>query len=168
MSRRTRNTTEHNTKLYNISHMKPKSNSREDILQYLWDIGLVNNYIKKLEYETIDEETLQDIIQEIWLMICELPEEKITSLYKNQGKTGLTAYMSGVIYRQIHSKTSPIYKKYKAQFKQMVHISSLSWDVFDETGVMMPSIDNYSSTETEQDLIIKHIENNNLEKLNYE
>lgn len=47
-------------------------------------------------------------------MILEIPEEKIRKLYIEQGKTGLTAYISGVIYRQIHSDKSKIYKKYKA------------------------------------------------------
>lgn len=139
--------------------MKPESNSREDILQYLWNIGLINNYIRKLEYGTIDEETLQDIIQECWLIICEIPEEKICKLYNEQGKTGLTAYISGVIYRQVHSDTSAIYIKYKKLFKKMIHISQKSWDVFDETGVMMDTVEDYSSTETEQDIQIKNIEN---------
>lgn len=156
------NRTERANRKFNRTHMKPKSDSREDILQYLWDVGLINNYVKKLEYETIDDETLQDIIQEIWLVICEIPEDKIVNLYKEQGKTGLTAFMSGLIYRQIHSNTSPIYRKYKAQFKQFIHISEQTWDVFDETGVMLPSIEAYSSTETEQDIIIKKIYTNTL------
>lgn len=31
----------------------------------------------------------------------------------------------------------------------MIHLSKQSWDVFDETGVMLPTLDDYSATESE-------------------
>ena len=90
----------------------PTNNDPDTILQWLYERGLVQNYIKKLEYKTIDTETVDDEIQEVWLYLVE-KKDKLKELYDTQGITGLTAYVSGVIARQIHSNTSQIYKKYK-------------------------------------------------------
>ena len=49
----------------------PENNDADSILNWLYNRGLVQNYIKKLEYETIDEETIQDEIQEVWLYLIE-------------------------------------------------------------------------------------------------
>lgn len=137
----------------------PKNNNVDTIMQWLYDRGLIQNYIRKLEYDTIDEETIQDIIQEIWLMLLE-KKEKLKELYDTQGITGLTAYCSGMIARQVHSNSSTIHTKYKRDYKRFIHLSEQTWDVFDTTGAMMAFNDDYSSTENEDDIIIKHIENN--------
>lgn len=139
----------------------PANNDPDTIIQWLYDRGLVQNYIKKLEYVTIDDETVQDEIQEVWLYLIE-KKDHLKELYDSQGITGLTAYVSGVIARQIHSNTSQIYKKYKQGYKTFVHISDQTWDVFDNTGEMIPTMDEYSTVETETDLIKKNIENNTL------
>lgn len=60
---------------------RPKSSNRNDILEWLHYIGLVDNYIKKLEYDSVPPETVQDEIQDIWLEICELSQEKWDYLY---------------------------------------------------------------------------------------
>ena len=138
---------------------RPKSSKRDDIIEWLQQIGLVDNYIKKLEYGDIDEETLQDIIQEIWLYICEIDQSKWDNLYY-QGATSIKAYISGLIYRHIHSNSSLIYYKYKRPYLMFKRLSDESWDVFDESGVMQASNEDYLVKENDIDKIKRKIEMN--------
>ena len=149
---------------YKKLYTPPENNDVDTILNWLYKRGLVQNYVHKLEYETIDEATIQDIIQEVWLYLVE-KKDKLKELYDTQGITGLTAYVSGIIARQVHSNSSTIYKKYKANYKKFIHLSEQTWDVFDTTGKMMETFDEYSSIETESDLINKYIETNQIDKL---
>ena len=135
----------------------PVNNKPDTILNWLYNRGLVQNYIKKLEYETIDEDTVQDIIQEVWLYLIE-KKDKLKELYDNQGITGLTAYVSGIIARQVHSNSSQIYNKYKRGYKIFKHLSDKSWEVFDNTGVMIATNTDYLSSETDLDIIKKNLE----------
>lgn len=137
----------------------PESNDADSILNWLYNRGLVQNYIKKLEYETIDEETIQDEIQEVWLYLIE-KKDKLKELYDTQGITGLTAYVSGIIARQVHSNSSKIYIKYKKGFKIFKRMSDKAWEVFDNTGEMIPTNYSYLAEETVEDTIIKNIYNN--------
>ena len=136
----------------------PENNDADTILNWLYNRGLVQNYIKKLEYENIDEETIQDEIQEIWLYLIE-KKEKLKELYDTQGITGITAYVSGVIARQVHSNSSQIYNKYKKRFKIFKRISDKTWEVFDITGEMIATNYDYLTEETEDDIIIKNLYN---------
>lgn len=134
----------------------PESNDADSILNWLYNRGLVQNYIKKLEYETIDEETIQDEIQEVWLYLIE-KKDKLKELYDTQGITGLTAYVSGIIARQVHSNSSKLYIKYKKGFKIFKRISDKAWEVFDNTGEMIPTNYSYLAEETEDDIVIKNL-----------
>lgn len=134
----------------------PESNDADSILNWLYNRGLVQNYIKKLEYETIDEETIQDEIQEVWLYLIE-KKDKLKELYDTQGITGLTAYVSGIIARQVHSNSSQLYIKYKKGFKIFKRISDKAWEVYDNTGEMIPTNYSYLTEETEEDIIIKNL-----------
>ena len=153
---------ERQTKYYKKLYTPPENNDPDTILNWLYNRGLVQNYIKKLEYETIDEETLQDEIQEVWMYLIE-KKDKLKELYDAQGITGLTAYVSGIIARHIHSNTSLIYKKYKADYKRMIHISDKTWEVYDVTGEMIPTNTDYLTEETDIDLMNKYIEQNNFD-----
>ena len=137
----------------------PENNDADTILNWLYNRGLVQNYVRKLEYETIDEDTIQDEIQEVWLYLIE-KKDKLKELYDTQGITGLTAYVSGIIARQVHSNSSQIYNKYKKGFKIFKHISDKTWEVFDNTGEMIPTNYDYLTEETLEDIVIKNIYNN--------
>lgn len=149
---------------YNKLFTPPSDNDADTILNWLYNRGLVQNYIKKLEYETIDDETIQDIIQEVWLYLIE-KKDKLKELYDNQGITGLTAYVSGIIARQVHSNTSQIYKKYKRDYKRLIHLSDQCWDDYYNTGKMMETREEYLTSESEIDLANKYIESNQIDKL---
>ena len=153
---------ERQTKYYKKLYTPPENNDPDTILNWLYNRGLVQNYIKKLEYATIDEDTIQDEIQEVWMYLIE-KKDKLKELYDAQGITGLTAYVSGIIARQIHSNTSLIYKKYKADYKKIVHVSDKTWEVYDVTGEMIPTNTDYLMEETDVDLLNKYIEQNNFD-----
>ena len=136
----------------------PENNDADTILNWLYNRGLVQNYIKKLEYESIDEETIQDEIQEIWLLLTE-KKDYLKLLYDTQGITGLTATVAGIIHRQIHSNSSQIYNKYKKRLKVFKRISDKTWEVFDNTGEMILTNYDYLTEETEDDIIIKNLYN---------
>ena len=136
----------------------PENNDPDTILNWLYNRGLVQNYVRKLEYETIDEDTILDEIQEVWIYLIE-KKDKLKELYDTQGITGLTAYVSGIIARQVHSNSSPIYNKYKKGFKIFKHISDKTWDVYDKTGEMVPTNYDYLVEETFEDLFMKNLYN---------
>ena len=150
---------EHSRQYYKKLFTPPSDTSEDGIIQWLYNRGLVQNYIKKLEYETIDEETVQDEIQEIWLMLIE-KKAYLKQLYDTQGITGLTAVVSGIIHRQVHSNTSTIYNKYKANYKRFIHLSEQTWNVFDTTGKMIPTLDDYCTVENDLDNVKRKIETN--------
>ena len=149
---------------YKKLYTPPESNDADSILNWLYNRGLVQNYIKKLEYENIDEETIQDEIQDIWLYLVEI-KDKLKELYDTQGITGLTAYVSGVIARQVHSNSSKLYTKYKKGFKIFKRISDKAWEVYDNTGEMIPTNTIYLAEEDNQDKAVRYIETGNTDKL---
>lgn len=151
--------------IQDILYSRPKSANRQDVLDWLLYIGLVDNYIKKLEYADIPEDTLKDEIQDIWLEICEIPEEKWIILFNQGGATAIKAYVSGIIYREIHSNSSKIYFKYKRHFNTFKHISDEAWDVYDETGIMMPTNEEYLPKETKLETFKRLLETNQIDKI---
>lgn len=143
--------------------MPIKSGKKEDIIDYIIYTELIPNYVRKLEYWNNND--IDDMIQDIYLYLLEMPQDKWDKLYE-QGKTAVMAYVSGVVYRSIHSANSPIYKKYKKKLKYEVKISEQAWNVFDETGVMLPFDESIIQTENKNDIIWRKLENGeDLEKL---
>lgn len=112
----------------------PKSADRQDIIQYLIDSNFVPNYIKSLEWQE-NKSLLEDEIQEIWLIILEIPQEIWNKLYQQNPKS-IKSYVSGLIYRQIKSYKSSLFKKYKQYEKTFINFSDEVWDIYDQTNIM--------------------------------
>lgn len=53
---------------------------------------------------------LEDIRQEIYLIILEYNNEKLNAMHR---ENHINAFVTGVLYRQLYSQTSPFYRKYK-------------------------------------------------------
>lgn len=85
---------------------------RDTIIKWLYDCHLVEWYSTYLLRLPLTSKDMQDKIQELYLMICEIPQEKWDFLYM-QGKFSISAYVTGIIHQQLISTTSSIYKKYK-------------------------------------------------------
>lgn len=65
--------------------------------------GMVDKFVWDAKYK-------DDLRQEILLVVCEQPKERIKELRKNGT---LFAFVYGIIRNQFFSGTSPFYKKYK-------------------------------------------------------
>lgn len=60
----------------------PKSSDRNDILNFILQTNFVENYVKKLErleYKTTG--LIDDEIQEIYLQLCEIPQDTWDTIY---------------------------------------------------------------------------------------
>lgn len=86
--------------------------TRNQIITELYKTGFVENYIRKIANNE-DWANIDDYICEIWLMICEVPQQDIVDKYNDCGINCLRQYISGIIVRQIHSENSVIYRQYK-------------------------------------------------------
>lgn len=100
--------------------------NKNEIISELYATRFVENYTRKIA-SGIDLAIFQDIIGEIYLKICELPEKVITEIYNGCGINCFRRYVSGLIYRQVKSSNSTIYWKYKVHEmrKIVVHIETL-------------------------------------------
>lgn len=83
--------------------------TKHDCLEELLKTHFVENYIKKINY---NKEFTDDLINDVWLLLYEQPEEKIKELFVSQGVNGLRRFASGLIVRQIRGKNGKLRKKY--------------------------------------------------------
>lgn len=89
--------------------------TREQIIIELYNSHFVENYARKY-CGKIDMLFFDDIVQELYTMICELPDEKLTVLCQQKGYNAVRRYVSGLIIRQMRSQNSIIYKLYTGHY----------------------------------------------------
>lgn len=53
---------------------------------------------------------LDDIKSEIYLIILEYPNDKLNIIHNDNH---INAFVTGILFRQLYSKTSPFYRKYR-------------------------------------------------------
>lgn len=80
--------------------------SKQEIITALYNGQNFNDCLQKMEPAHLRE----DLKQEVALIVCEWPEEKIQQLHE---KKQLEFYVVRVILNQIASNTSPFHKKYR-------------------------------------------------------
>ena len=89
---------------------------RDELLEYVYNLNLVPAYTRQLANSS-DWAQIEDITQEIWLQICEVPEEKCTKLLgqgtKKDSFKAVRGYISGLIYRNVKSVNSKVYNRLK-------------------------------------------------------
>lgn len=126
---------------------------REEVLNYLISTNLVENYIKKIALRC-DLEMYDDILQECWLAICEITEQKWIDLISQGSEkdkyTKCRAYISGVLHRNIRSNSSRLYNKLKKHQKYEYMEDDNTWLTLNEIADnnMLP-IDMIYAEETE-------------------
>ena len=89
---------------------------KDTIIKWLYKSNLVPWYVTYILEKPIDDDYVQDCIGELYLMICEIEQDKWNKLYE-QGKMAVSAYVTGIIRQQVISTNSRIYKllgKHKA------------------------------------------------------
>lgn len=107
------------------------SSERDVILKWICDIHVVEWYTTKLMQYPIENTEVQDKIQEIYLMLCEIPQEKWDGLYK-QGRFAISGYVTGVIHQQIISANSLCYKKYNRYKERFQTKDELFWETYND------------------------------------
>lgn len=113
------------------SELPLTSDERDVVIKWIYDTHLVEWYTTYLMKKSIEEDGVEDRIQELFLMICEIPEEKWKELYV-QGQYAVSAYVTGIIHQQIISVNSAIYKKYGKHEAIEKTQSDLFWQTYDE------------------------------------
>ena len=109
--------------------------SREKILDELVKSCFIEWYTLQLMSKTSGfimqtDEEYQEYIQEIWLQICEIQEDKLIDLYK---ENKLKAYISGLIHRNVKSNTSPAYTHIRKQNNKYIRKSDEAWEKYSDT-----------------------------------
>ena len=100
------------------AEIKLKDGNRDTILKWLYDTHLVEWYSTYLLNKPLNVGYMEDIIQEIWVILSTIPQEKWDYLYE-QGQPAVSAYVTGVIHQTIWSNSSTIsrtYYKYRDTF----------------------------------------------------
>lgn len=106
------------------------SSNRDEVIKWIYDTHIVEWYSTYLLKKGIDED-LSDKIQEIYLMICEVPQEKWDKLFQ-QGQYAISAYVTGVVHQQLWSTTSKIYTKYGKYNATQITQDEIFWETYDE------------------------------------
>lgn len=108
-----------------------KSSKRDDVLQWIYNIHVVEWCVTYLLKKPIDSEDTEDKIQDIYLFLAEKPQELWDELFA-QGKYAISAYVAGLVHKQIKSSTSSIYNTY-TKHKQIETIQDdLFWENYAE------------------------------------
>ena len=101
--------------------------NRDETLQYIADLGLVQGYVAKLIY-TDDLQDYDDFVQECFLQICEVKPEKWEALWlqgtKKDGAKAVRGYVSGIIHRNVKSRNSRLWSKMKKHKERELPFSS--------------------------------------------
>ena len=79
---------------------------RNEILIEFWELNEVNNAISKMKPIELQE----DLKSEVFLILCELPEEKLVALYDRKE---LKFYMVRIMLNLVQNKNNQFYKKYR-------------------------------------------------------
>lgn len=94
---------------------------RDKVLDYLYRCGFVHNYVKKLLFSSDIENLYEDYLQETWLQICEVNENKWKELMNNNDNTKHDMYytvrnwISMLIRNTVRSTTSTAFRRLKKQ-----------------------------------------------------
>lgn len=96
--------------------------TKNQIIEKLYKENFIQNIIKK--YTTkLNFEDEEDVSQEIYLIILEMPEEEIVRLFNNNQ---LNFYIVKIIKNQLLSTTSMVYKLY---LKNKINTISLNEEI---------------------------------------
>ncbi len=64
----------------------------------------------------------EDIIQEIYLMLCEVEGGRLCGIYEGGGMNAVMRYVSGLVVRQLRSDNSKVYWKYTLRTQRELSI----------------------------------------------
>lgn len=85
--------------------------TRNEIITELYKTQFVEKYAAMFMSEA-DRINKQDIIQDLYLMVCELNPERLCAIYDSGKINGVRRFVAGLIIRQMRSDHSEIYRRY--------------------------------------------------------
>ena len=110
---------------------------RDNILDYLIKSNFVTSYTKKLVYLSDKDNLQDDYIQEVWLAILEVKDEKWQEIMNNNKNSdpmyGVRNFVSVIIKNTVRSTTSSAYRKLKKQSTVAQNLSDEEWDFLKNT-----------------------------------
>ena len=86
--------------------------SERQVLDEIYRDHTVERYVSKMASMS-DLEFYDDIVGELYLMLCELPAKTVEDIYNGCGKKCFQRYVYCIIEKQVKSANSIIYRKYK-------------------------------------------------------
>lgn len=99
--------------------------TRDRIMEWMANTKYVEGFIYK-RIHSLDKEYVDDYIQEVWLQILELDEDKIVEIYKS-GKGRFTNYIKALIMNNIRSTCSNLYKHIRQPRLKEVYLTDEQW-----------------------------------------
>lgn len=108
-----------------------KNDDRESILNWIYKTNLVPWYSTYILQKPYDDDLVQDLIGELYLIICEIKEEKWKELYA-QGKFAISGYVTGIIKQQLYSDSSRIYYKFYQHASREITMDEDFWTQYEE------------------------------------
>ena len=110
---------------------------RDEILNYLIKSNFVTSYTKKLVYPSDKDNLQNDFIQEVWLAILEVKDEKWQEIMNNNKNSdpmyGVRNFVSVIIKNTVRSTTSSAYRKLKKQSTVADNLSDDDWEILANT-----------------------------------
>lgn len=85
--------------------------AKNDIIEELKATAFVENYARQF-CGIADRVYFDDIVAELYLIICELPAKLVEQIYNGCGIDCFRRYVSGIVVKQMRSDNSRVYRKY--------------------------------------------------------
>lgn len=104
---------------------------RESILTWIYKTNIVPWYATYILQKPYEDDLVQDLIGELYLIICEIDEAKWNELYL-QGKYAISGYVTGIIKQQLWSDSSKIYFKYYRHYNRQIIMDEEFWTKYGE------------------------------------
>lgn len=105
--------------------------SRNSILTWIYQTHIVEWYSTYILQKPYENDLVQDLIGELYLIICEINDEKWNDLYQ-QGKFAISGYVTGIIKQQLYSDSSKIYYKYFKNTNKEITMDEDFWNAYGE------------------------------------
>lgn len=138
--------------------------NKNDIISDLYKSTILNEIINKI---TSRHQLTDELKAELFLILCEMKEDKIIKAYNNNY---LIYLCINILKKQYHSSTSPFHKKFrKDKFEELDLIDDDNDQNLEDKDIQLP-FDEISHTEETEDLMtkIKWIVDNKLDIIDRE
>lgn len=131
---------------------------RQYALDYLYNSGFIAALVKKSIYNSLIDDYLEDMTQEVWLSILEQKDELWPKLYNSAIEKGvdyeyeLRNYFSRIVFNTVKSTSSNAYRKLIKHNTTELRRNETQWKVYSnsipDTNGITDTIRNMGDKET--------------------